>query len=401
MTKFRIEDEVFSAIEDAPQSILEAAHQQRLRPFCLCRPGGVPLYIAKLPGGYILKRMPGSAVDHHPQCDHFEPPAELSGLGEVQGSAIQEDPDSGKVKLKFDFSLSKRTTAGSPPAKSGEPVDTIESDPKKLTLSSTLDYLLEEAGLNRWTPAMAGKRNWYVVRAAVTRAVGLMTARAGELSDLLYIPETFSVDKKIEIQARRLTALSRICSPESLGKKMMLALVEVKGFEPGRYGQRMIAKHLPDFPLLVPDDLYRKLQKNFAPTLGLWDANPNSHLVCLATFAMGANGLATIAGLTLRLLNQNWLTVRDGFDWLLLDHLESSKRKFTQGLRYNLRASQPTAVATLSDSTTPHAIYVIPPGASEDYRTTLATLQAESSISSLTWDVAVGGLPELPQSATA
>ena len=75
------------AIADA-----HAAHQ---RPRCMCLVEGVEMYVARLAGsngGYIVKRMPDTGSHHAPDCPSYEPPAEFSGLGQVLGSAITEDP---------------------------------------------------------------------------------------------------------------------------------------------------------------------------------------------------------------------------------------------------------------------------------------------------------------------
>ena len=395
MTPFRIGDSLYESLDQVPSAVIEAAYQDKLRPLCQCTTAGVPLYIAKRESKHFVKRMPDSGPTHDSGCAYFEPPPGLSGLGEVQGTAIQEDPESGIVKLRFDFSLSKSAGKTASPPGTSEPGETIEGEPTKLTLSATLDYLIEEAGLNRWVPAMAGKRNWYVIRAAIRDAAAAMTARAGDLSDLLFIPETFAAERKIEIQGRRLAALSRITSGEGAGRRMMLALVEVKSFQPSRYGYRLVAKHLPDFPFIVPDDLHRRMEKRFGAALGLWDAHEGTHLLCLATFSVGTNGLATIGAMTLRVADKNWLTARDGYELTLLDHLTSNGRRFIQGMRYNLSPAKPVAAVTLSDCQDLHAIFVLPPAAPESYREALAHLLEESAVPASTWEVE-RGFPHLP-----
>jgi hypothetical protein len=51
--------------------------------------------------------MPNTGYLHAPSCDSYEPPPELSGLGDVLGSAIKENTDDGLTVLKFDFSMSR------------------------------------------------------------------------------------------------------------------------------------------------------------------------------------------------------------------------------------------------------------------------------------------------------
>src|SRR3954449_3823456 len=62
-----------------------------------------------------------------------------------------------------------------------------------------------------------------------------------------------------------------------------------------------------------------------------------------------------------------------------LNHIGCEPSSYAEGLRYNLPASRPLAATVLSDaSPSPSALYIIPPGAGPDYRSTLDELVAES-----------------------
>src|SRR4051812_32250046 len=86
---------------------LAEAHPRQERPSCLCRDGGVPMYVARVGARFFLKRMPLTGPQHDPACESYEPPPELSGRGEVAGSAIEENAEDGITRLKLDFSLSR------------------------------------------------------------------------------------------------------------------------------------------------------------------------------------------------------------------------------------------------------------------------------------------------------
>ena len=75
------------------------------------------MYVSKVSGHFQIKRMPESGADHSADCDSYEPPAELSGLGEVMGHAIKEDVEQGMTMLKLDFALNK-IAGRAPPAPS-------------------------------------------------------------------------------------------------------------------------------------------------------------------------------------------------------------------------------------------------------------------------------------------
>src|SRR5437867_821236 len=82
---------------------LAAAHANRHRPQCLCQPEALEMYVARAGAGFVVKRMPFTGHRHAPDCPSYEPPPELSGLGQVMGSAITEDPSSGITSLKLGF----------------------------------------------------------------------------------------------------------------------------------------------------------------------------------------------------------------------------------------------------------------------------------------------------------
>ena len=207
MQAFRFHHEVFGVDDPRLSAALTAAHGTKLRPLCTCRSAGVPMYVARSGDHYIIKRMPNSGSQHHLDCDSYEPPGELSGLGEVSGSAIQEDIESGLTALKLDFSLSKAGGRKSPVASGIEP-ESVRTDGAKLTLRGALHYLWDEAGLSRWSPAMAGKRSWFVVRKHLLQAAENKTTKGAALGSLLFIPETFSVDRKDELLQRRTARLA-------------------------------------------------------------------------------------------------------------------------------------------------------------------------------------------------
>ena len=113
MSTYLIFGRAVAADDEAFRAALAEAHAQRHRPLCMCRQqgvdgiGGVEMYVARLDHGFLVKRMPFTGSEHAPDCASYEPPADLSGLGHVMGSAIVEDPVSGVTSLKLGFSMSK------------------------------------------------------------------------------------------------------------------------------------------------------------------------------------------------------------------------------------------------------------------------------------------------------
>lgn len=92
---YRLGHSRFSTSTEGLQRILEGAYDKKARPLCQCSRQEPAMYIAKVGNEYILKRMPGTGHLHDPVCETFDPPPELSGLGQVNGQAIVTDEAGG------------------------------------------------------------------------------------------------------------------------------------------------------------------------------------------------------------------------------------------------------------------------------------------------------------------
>src|SRR3546814_20937219 len=91
------------------------------------------------------------------------------------GASIPDDPDQNVTAGKLGFSLAKQPGRAAPTPATGES-DAVRTDGAKLTLRGTLHYLWEQAGFNRWAPAMSGKRSWGVIRKYILQAAADKTA---------------------------------------------------------------------------------------------------------------------------------------------------------------------------------------------------------------------------------
>ncbi len=374
-------------------SFLKSAHGEPDRPECQCRRNGIPMYVALAGQLYVIKRMPNTGSEHHPSCGSYEPPPEVSGLGEVAGRAIQVSPADGITTLKFDFALSKSGTRAAPTG-GGSDAPTVTTDGKRLTLRGTLHYLMDEAGFTRWTPAMRGKRNWFVFRKYLLEAANDKTVKGHGLAQALYMPESFSVERKDQISRRRQELFNRLRVADGRTRKLMILIAEVKEFAPARFGHKLIVKHIPDGFFMLDEQLHKRMLKRFGSEIGLWQAIDGSHLLVVATFGVQDNGIATIEEASLVLADENWIPFESTDEKALIEAL--ADRRFVKSLRYNLATAQPIASAVLSDTDQAIALYVVPANADETYTHALKVLQEESGLESWNWHTASEAMPDLP-----
>ena len=314
----------------------------------MCRVEGVEMYVARLGEGYIVKRMPDTGSHHAAYCPSYEPPAEFSGLGQVLGSAITEDPATGETTLKLDFPLTKMPGRSTIPPTGGEG-DSVSSTGTKLSLRGLLHYLWDQAELTRWHPGFGGKRKWATVRRHLLHAAEHKLARGDALRTRLYVPEPFSIEERDAIKARRLAQWMTAIPVPGRAQQLMLLICEVKEIMPARYGFKAIVKHMPDQAFAIDEQLYRRLGRRFETELELWGASDEIHMVMIATFGVSSAGVPAIHELCLMPVTRRWLPVEDGFEKQLLDKLVGESRSFVKGLHYNLGKSDRIASASLTD----------------------------------------------------
>jgi len=387
MSQYSISDRVYAKSSPDLKPALLKAYQAKERPLCMCKSNGIPMYIAKHPNGELLiKRMPNTGFLHHPDCDSFEIPAELSGRGAIDSKAIAEDQDTGLTALKLDFSMSKMSTSRTVERSEGGEKTAVSADPSKLSIRSVLHYLYEEAGLNKWSPRMAGKRNWFIIRKHLLEAAQNKIVRKSPLTDHLFIPEVFKLDDKDAIAGRRKQFFASL-KGEGNKQPMGILIGEVKEIGEARFGHKLIIKHMPDSPIYLADDVYKRMNKAFASELSCFQEYEHIHLLAICTFVLTASGNPTVDTLSMMVVDQNWLPFESIEDLELVERLCTADRHFIKGLRYNLPKSDVIASALLTDTQEdPTALYLVPPGCDESYYQKLDAVISESELKSHIWD---------------
>ncbi len=363
------------------------------------------MYVARLGESFIVKRMPGTGSRHAPDCPSYEPPPEASGLGQVLGTAIKEDPTTGETALRLGFSMSKlggRATMPTP----GTPSDSVASDGSKLSLRGLLHYLWDQAELTRWQPGFAGKRSWGTVRKHLLLAAENKIARGETLRSRLYIPEPFSVEQRNALNARRVAQFSRAVAAPGKPQHLMLLIGEVKEIVPARYGFKAVVKHVPDQAFALDDTLYRRLDRRFEPELALWGSTDNVHMVVIATLGVSEAGIPTIAEMSLMPVTPQWLPVENSFERQLVERLVAEERAFIKGLRYNLPRTQPVACATLTDANEAAPLLFVAPVGVDEGAALGELLDAARGAGTVAWVWRPGaepmpGLPARPRTVSA
>ncbi|MFA3919382.1 DUF1173 family protein [Ruegeria hyattellae] len=340
------------------QRVLTAAHSAGTRVECRCRMPTPEMYIAATAGRFIVKRMPGTGPDHAIECPSFLPPEELSGLAQVQASAITEDPDDGTTTLKLGFPLRKNSEGRTAPEMTGGKATEAKIAPRKLTITSVLHFLWHEADLGKWYPKMDGKRFWGVIHYALRRAAAAKIVKGQDLSRILYVPEYFKPGDKAEIAARRNRIFANLRPVGRGATPFGLVVAEYKGMERTAHGARFTFKHAPDCAFFADADLAKKFENVFGDQLRFLEAMGSGHAILIASFLIAKAGYPVLHEIGMMLVTENWIPFEGLRELDVLNALTEQYRAFQKQLRFNLPADAPIASAVLLDTADPIALFV-------------------------------------------
>jgi len=346
--RFAIGGRLVDADDPQLQDLLAQAYEAPGRPRCLCVAGGVEMYVA-FHRHYQIKRMPETGDRHHPACPSYEPGPAMSGLGELVGEAVvQLDPS--RVELHVDFPWARV------PGRAGvsrEPVEPSEvgRTRRRMSLRALMHFLFERAGFNRWSPAMAGKRNQAVLHKYLMQAAETIQVKGEPLSNRLYVPEAFSESAKAEQAERRRARLS-VLQPREGRQPLAVVLGELKGWESAPSGVRAWIRHMPDAPLLADARTWARVQRGFAPLFEALDSDGGRGLRLMMAALIRARREHTyeIDLASLMLTSDEWIPLEGVYEAPLVRALVAQRRRFVKPLRYDSRTAARFANAILLDA---------------------------------------------------
>lgn len=320
------------------EDALAQAHADGGRPRCLCVSGGVEMYVARHQRRFIVKRMPGTGSLHQPRCPSFEPEAGQSGIGELLGEAIVELAP-GSVQLRVDFPWTRVSGRGVAAGEAADPGEVL-SPQRRMSLRALTHFLFERAGFNRWSPAMAGKRNQGVICKYLLDAASELWVKGLPLDQRLYVPEPFSEAAKAEAAQRRRAKLA-ILQPRDGQVPLALVIGELKTCELTPFGRRLWIRHMPDTPLLIAEKTWERVRRIFAASFDVLDADAayRPRLVTSALIRAKREHVYEVDALHMMLTTEHWIPVEGAHDIELIHHLVERQRRFIKPLRYDAKSA--------------------------------------------------------------
>lgn len=392
--RYLINGKTHSANGPELQEALARIHGTPARPRCLCVDGGVEMYVSKF-NEFVVKRMPESGARHAPTCPSFDLSPDDSGLGPLLGEAIIERrPD--LVELRLDFPLSRRG-GRSRIAEASRSISEVNAT-RRLSLRGLLHYLWERAGLNRWYPAMHGKRSYAVVRKFVLQACEEIQTKGLKLSQRVLMPEPFVAERAAEIASRHRVALAPLARSAPSRSNLMIAIGELKMVAPAALGgHRLILKHLPDRPLIVDTNLGERLKRVFERELTAWSSGQVKLVAAILIHARDDRCYA-IDEFALMMTSREWIPLGHVGEGDVVAKLVAEERTFVKPLSYD--APEPGGfpnVLLLDAGARPVALDIVSAFMSERDRSAKLSAAEARNPKGWIWDTARDTvIPELP-----
>jgi hypothetical protein len=396
-SRYAIRGGVVSAGDEAWQDLLAQLHDAGERPRCLCVTDGVEMYVARH-RQYVVKRMPGTGGRHHPECPSYEPEAQWSGLGELIGEAIVENP-SGSVDLRVDFPWVRMAGRG---VVSGELRDhgEVVAPRRRMSLRALTHFLFERAAFNRWLPAMAGKRNQGVLCKHLLDAASEVVVKGQPLAQRLYVPEPFSEASKAAAARRRRDKLG-ILQPRDGQLPLAVVVGEFKTCEATAFGRRIWIKHMPDAPLLIAEKTWERARRAYAAYFESQDgdAGYRPRLLVTALIRAKRENVYEVDALSIMMASEHWIPVEGAHEIELVHALVEQQRRFIKPLRYDARSAAAFPNALLIDvGADPVPLHVVSAFADERERAAKAEAIARTTPPAWAWWTDQP-MPPLPASA--
>lgn len=349
----------FAVADPALRPALAQAYAAGIRPRCMCTAPGIEMYIARH-RSFIVKRMPGTGPQHHPSCDSFEPDASHSGRGSLLGRAIVP-ADGELIELRVNFPLA-RAAGRAPSATPGQTKADVSAPAPLMSLQALLQFLFEQAGFNRWSPAMAGRRHQSVIRKYLVEAASDIRVKGKVLADRLYVPEAFDEAAKEQIGARRRARLSVLHPTECGGYEMALVIGEFKDATDASGTVRIQIRHMVDAPMSMDANAWQRLRRKFSWMFDLAASEVGDQVrivLCLLVYAKQEHVL-NVDTATCMLSSKNWIPLDAAFELELAGRLTEEGRRFLKPLRYDAKPSESFPNFLLLDTgNVPTPMYVL------------------------------------------
>jgi Protein of unknown function (DUF1173) len=320
--------------DTAAQEIL--ARCKGKTPLCLCKQGGVPMYIARR-HTYYLARMPLSGQRHAADCPSFEPDPNSCGRGIYSKTALSDNHD-GDLLVKLDVPFLIRAGGGNP-NENGliMPSGMARETRDQLKLTGLMHLLWDRAGFNAWVPNMAGRRHYKQVQYYVSEAAESIRLRRHALAKHFYFPEPFVASEALAIESRRQALFNKLSRSVGGSPQRILMCAKIRSITLLDQGAELQFGHLPGSLVVKLDEhTLSTLKKHSSFAYVDWpNIHPSMNVFVLATIYRSKSTNWVSDQLTALVTTQQFIPLFNLTEALMVEKLINERRSFYKPMPYD------------------------------------------------------------------
>lgn len=317
------------------QSVLKAAYgRAELR--CGCKGRGQKRLAVKYYEGtntFSLARFSLTGGEHAADCQYYSANPVQSGPGGDALGVIDQRPD-GSIKIRLEIGMLERGDVAAPAAPARQKEKRAPSAKQSsMKLLGLLNYLWEEAGLNQWKAAFAGKRRASLTYWWLNNAADNVWAGHVKLVDQLLLPAFGSDTREADRNRVRAAAALR-------AKHRMLIIAPLATFTQDRSDAMSRQLKIAGFhgmPIaFMQSGLWDHTVRRFASAVAGWRDGQGTVVIAQVELKQGAKGMyATVIDMALMSVTTEFIPVESSYERMVAERLVAEGRSFMKPLRFD------------------------------------------------------------------
>lgn len=332
------------------QSVLKASYG-RAEVRCGCRGRGPKRLAVKYYEGsavFSLARFSLTGGQHAPDCQFYSASPSQSGPGGDALGVIDQRPD-GSVHIRLEIAIRERGEVAAPARPGTMPAHhAFAAKQSSMKLLGLLHYLWEEAGLNQWKPAFAGKRRaslsyWWVNNAADNVWTGQV-----KLVDQLLLPAFAADTREADRNRARVAAALQ-------AKHRMLLIAPLASFTQERsdtMARQLKISGFHGMPMaFMQVGLWETTMRKFPSAMGAWRSGHGTVAIAQIELKQGTKGVyAFVIDIALMSITAEFVPVESSYERVVAEELVAQGRAFMKPMRYDAGAGQVLPDFILTDT---------------------------------------------------
>lgn len=320
------------------KAVLQKAHKQATVS-CQCPGSGCRLLAIRHMSdsdSFHLSRYPRTGSEHAFDCIYYSPDPDKSGIGSYSKGVVEETSE-GDLKIKLTLSLRKKEPAESEQAHEATGSSSASGSATKpaMTLLGLLHLLWSEAGLNTWSPGMAGKRGLGLVHSRLQSAADRMLASRMRIGDALVIAagtqghQSKANERKVESaikNKRRLLVIAPLAGHTEDREKTAARYLTITGFN-----------GVPR--MLLDEEIWSTVSRRFKRELSAWRQGRRV-IAIVQTDQPSEQTKAQALNVALMVVSNEWIPVDSSYEAVIEARLREESRRFVKPLRFDSSEDQ-------------------------------------------------------------